>query len=171
MDLPDGFQVEPREQAASSLTTAVSFAYILFKSPHALVPDSGPRAGDTAQLNFSPKEKRCLCIWVRGRGVKRGGFLEEVARTDHRTDSCQWDQGKNNGVGDSEHWARQDSWKTRAASCGGWSPHGHKEQWWGAQPGVTVTTAISCLYSLFTSVECLALPGGRPWPPAGPAAR
>lgn len=36
------------------------------------------------------------------------------------------------------------SQKKRAASCGGWSLHGHMEQWLGAQPGATLTTTVSC---------------------------
>lgn len=60
--------------------------------------------------------------------------------------------------GDSAHQERQDSRKTRAASCGGWSPHGHMEQWLGAQPGEATRRDRKpppCLYSLLTSLAWL----------------
>lgn len=81
------------------------------------------------QLNFSLKEKSCLWVWPRGRGVKRGGFLEEVARTDDGGGSCLWGQDKSSGVGDSAHRARQDYSLTEDEGSLSWRlestrPHG-----------------------------------------------
>lgn len=69
--------------------------------------------------------------------MKRGGFLEEVAPAwEARIKAVGW------GTVHTGQSRTVPSQKMRAASHGGWSPHGPMEQELGAQPGATVTTAI-----------------------------